>query len=92
MKSESSTVTFDMVTLPVFVATNEYVIVFPAVKVDSLVTFADLTTPIDATGVTGTITVDGVSGTTGSPPPGGLPVAVAVLDRFPASTSAWVTV
>ena len=84
----SVTVASVMVTFPVFVTRNEYVIVCPAaVIVDRS---ADFTTVIAGCGSPGICTVDG--GDTGGSPDGGVPVAVAVLVSRPASTSAWVSV
>ena len=77
-----------MVTFPVFVTRNEYVIVCPAaVIVDRS---ADFTTVMAGWGSDGTSTSDG-GDTGGSPPPGGFPVTVAALVTPPASTSACVT-
>ena len=51
---------------------------------------AVLTTVSAGAGVAATAAVDG--GEVTVPPPGAVPVAVAVLVTCPASTSAWVTV
>jgi hypothetical protein len=78
-----------MVTLPLFVTTNEYVTVCPAaVTVDG---FADLTTVNAGAGGVGIVTLDG-GDVGGAVLPGGVPVAVAVFDTDPESTSVWVRV
>jgi hypothetical protein len=75
------------VTLPVFVTTNEYAIVDPAVFPDG--TPACLSRVIVAVRVIG---VEVVSVAVTAAPVGGVPDTVALLLTTPASTSAWVTV
>ncbi len=88
VKAVSVTVTSVSVTLPVFVTKKEYVIGVPTV--DTVAGSADFTTVMAGDSMAGTTTVDG-GDTGGSPPPGGLPVPVAVFVSCPASMSAWVT-
>jgi hypothetical protein len=83
----SVTLTFDRVTLPVFVSTIEYVIVSPAfvgIAVDVWV----LTTEKPGAGVIG---VDTESASDTAAPTGGVPDPFAVFDTEPAFTSVCVT-
>nr|WP_238579612.1 hypothetical protein [Agreia bicolorata] len=84
----SATVTSVIVTLPVFVTTNEYATASPAFAIDD--GSADFTTANDGFAWAVTTALDG-SDVTGLPV-GGLPDAVAVFVIRPASTSACVAV
>ena len=78
-----------IVTLPVLLTSNEYVISSPAAA--ALGGSADLTSVRAGWRSIGTSRVD-VGGVSGGALSGGEPLAVAVLVSVPASASAWVTV
>ena len=89
MKAPSSTATFVSVTLPVLVATKEYVMTRPTVNDEGDVGVADFTRVSAGAGVIVIVVSDGGDVTFG--PEGGVPVAVAELVTVPASASACVT-
>ncbi len=86
----SETPTWFNATLPVFVSTNEYVIVDPAELPEGAP--AVLSIVMAGARVIVVLTVSVAVGLLRLMPDGGVPVTVAVLLTVPASTSSWVNV
>jgi hypothetical protein len=90
VKAVSLTAMLDRVTLPVLVVKNVYVMTWPATKAPGPAGEADFTTVMAGDWLAMTTAELGVLVVV--PPVGIVPVAVAVLVIWPASTSAWVVV